>query len=1335
MNSGSNQRRHINQMNLISKQTETKPVVAELADPAVAGQRRQNAAWRKILAPVASLKLTVVLLTLGVAMTWVASLQQTQADIWQIKKQHFYSPVVFVPIDTFFVPAWTPKLHQLTSTEFLGSKIKIPLPSGATIMVLMMINLLAAHIVRFRVKGRGAELVTGLIVFGLGAILTTMVVINGQNAKGFQAEPIFTWRQLWLVVQIGLGATCLSAIWGALVIDKKRLTERVLLYLTAGILGILVIFLLMKGEAAFIGDSAMRILWQLIQGGVASIVMLVGCHFIFGRKSGIVLLHLGLILLMFGEFYVTYSAIEQRMIMFEGSTVNHTFDIRDFEMAIMSESETEGKEDVITIPGHRLTKLNEIDDKNLPFKINPLEYHRNSKLVRLEQDESSKANTGIGTVYKSVEESINTGTSAKQVADYASMYVELLDKQSKSLGKFLLSQVAYENNDAMLDEVTVDGKTYRIGLRFKHFYKPYSLHLINTERKDYPGTLVPKEFYSEFRVVYPKLKLDVAKKTWMNNPVRFGNETFYQAGHDFDRGREYSVLQIVKNTGWMIPYICCMMVGIGLLAQFGQTFIKFLSREPEQARRAAAMVAANTVGFSFRYDGNNGGGDGADSRVWTWITGGAIVVLLLVISATFIRLSMPKSIEKDGMQLDRFGQIPVTFGGRIQPLESLAKNLVKQSTKRGSIEDRLEVRRKPIRWLADFLYDDENGGSYYFFKVVDRDVKQALGLPRRKGHRYTFDEVQATEKEIRKIIADGDLEVKRRDSPDLLTNFERVILELNDAISLCMQVKYAFDNTIERKTISDLDCVGLARSLDDAANMPLITGPGSTVEDWRTFNSMLTANWLLATAKEKSITSVTDLAEYLVDEHLENYVRPALERRQIVLQLSQSEEMKQVFKQQFPDRDESELGAWIDQQLRKDQSRSNEILQGLRDSVKPMIDALINVEKKDLLPAVNDHVRSILNLESDKLDSGIQFSESIAKLKEMPTHYRKGNRDAFNESIESYLSEVYREPPKKYSSWRLKAESWMNRAGPFYFPMVLYLLAFVISIVGWVGLRRPANRVAFTLIIAALVIHTIGLVIRVYVSGRPPVTSLYSTALFISWGMVIFLMIAERFLKTGIGNLMAGMSGYFILLLSMSLAVEEMDTMSVLRAVLDTQFWLSTHVVIISLGYSSTLAAGVFGMAYIVSGIFSPMMDKQSRKELGRIIYGITCFSLFFSFVGTVLGGLWADDSWGRFWGWDVKENGALMIVLCNAILLHARWAGLVKERGLAVLSLFGNIIVVWSWFAVNELGVGLHAYALTQGKMMWVSLFWLLQIFLIVVGTFWPTRLWISHIVENQEN
>jgi hypothetical protein len=108
--------------------------------------------------------------------------------------------------------------------------------------------------------------------------------------------------------------------------------------------------------------------------------------------------------------------------------------------------------------------------------------------------------------------------------------------------------------------------------------------------------------------------------------------------------------------------------------------------------------------------------------------------------------------------------------------------------------------------------------------------------------------------------------------------------------------------------------------------------------------------------------------------------------------------------------------------------------------------------------------------------------------------------------------------------------------------------------------------------------------------------------------------------------------------------------------------------------------------------------DKQWRRAMTRIAYGMICFTLFFSLIGTVLGGIWANDSWGRFWGWDPKENGALMIVIWCIILLHARLAGYLREWGIHIAAVFGANIVAFSWWHVNSLSTGLHSYGFIDG-------------------------------------
>jgi ABC-type transport system involved in cytochrome c biogenesis permease subunit len=256
-----------------------------------------------------------------------------------------------------------------------------------------------------------------------------------------------------------------------------------------------------------------------------------------------------------------------------------------------------------------------------------------------------------------------------------------------------------------------------------------------------------------------------------------------------------------------------------------------------------------------------------------------------------------------------------------------------------------------------------------------------------------------------------------------------------------------------------------------------------------------------------------------------------------------------------------------------------------------------------------------------------------------------------------------------------------------------------------------------------LAVHTLALVGRIYISGRPPVTNLYSAAVFIGWAGVVLALVFESLYGLGLGNIVASVIGFLTLVIAHFLSLDG-DTFTVLLAVLDTQFWLATHVVCIALGNSTTFVAGFFGIVYILLGQVFSVLNNEQRRELSRMTYGTLCFAIFFSFVGTVLGGLWADNSWGRFWGWDPKENGALMIVLFNALVLHARWGGMVSGRGLALLAVGGNIVTAWSLFGTNAMGVGLHSYGFDRGVTTWLLAFVVSQAMLIVIGAL-PQNWW----------
>lgn len=337
--------------------------------------------------------------------------------------------------------------------------------------------------------------------------------------------------------------------------------------------------------------------------------------------------------------------------------------------------------------------------------------------------------------------------------------------------------------------------------------------------------------------------------------------------------------------------------------------------------------------------------------------------------------------------------------------------------------------------------------------------------------------------------------------------------------------------------------------------------------------------------------------------------------------------------------------------------------------------------------------------------------------------YRNGDAALFNDTLGDYVANVQAGSPQSLD--KLSFEVFYNRLGAFMKSANLYLLVFVLSLFGWLLRKDGWLAAARTLMVFAFIPHTFALVARVFLSGYPPVTNLYSSAIFIGWAAVaagIVMELGFRKKSAGLGNLVGGIAGFLTLLIAHFLAGDG-DTLEQMRAVLDTRFWLATHVITITLGYMATFVAGTIGVFYIFAGLFTRRLDAETEDGMYRMMYGSTCFALLLSFVGTVLGGLWADDSWGRFWGWDPKENGALLIVIWNAIMLHARYGKMVRHRGFAVMAVAGNIVTAWSWFGVNQLSVGLHSYGFTQSATFWLLVFVCTQLAVLAFGLVPPAR------------
>ena len=217
---------------------------------------------------------------------------------------------------------------------------------------------------------------------------------------------------------------------------------------------------------------------------------------------------------------------------------------------------------------------------------------------------------------------------------------------------------------------------------------------------------------------------------------------------------------------------------------------------------------------------------------------------------------------------------------------------------------------------------------------------------------------------------------------------------------------------------------------------------------------------------------------------------------------------------------------------------------------------------------------------------------------------------------------------------------------------------------------------------------------------RPPIGNLFDTIIFIAGLSLFILLIIELITRKSLALGLSVFLGISLLFLARRYEIGDgKDHLDPLVAVLDSNFWLATHVVTITLGYMGGLVAAGISATYILGRIFRISENESDfRKTLNKMAYGMLGFTLLFSLIGTVLGGIWANDSWGRFWGWDPKENGALMIVLWCLILLHARLAGFLREWGIHIFSVLGANVVVFSWWHVNSLSTGLHSYGFIEG-------------------------------------
>ncbi len=290
------------------------------------------------------------------------------------------------------------------------------------------------------------------------------------------------------------------------------------------------------------------------------------------KRSGILLIHSGLVVMMVSELITGLFAVEGLMTIEEGHSSNFVELRHANELAVINTADPK-MDDVVVIPGSVLRKGGLIQNELLPFDVQVVKYMTNSALQTLPSDGTpNPATTGVGLEGMAVEKSEASGTASEM--DVPSAYVTFKKKGTgESLGTYLLS--VWLSEGGRPQQVVVDGKTYDVNLRFKRAYKPYAIHLKEFRHDKYMGTDIPRNYSSLVRVVDPTANVNREVLIRMNEPLRYDGETFYQADFLKD-GRKGTVLQVVRNPGWLMPYVSCAMVAAGMIIHFLLHLVGFL---------------------------------------------------------------------------------------------------------------------------------------------------------------------------------------------------------------------------------------------------------------------------------------------------------------------------------------------------------------------------------------------------------------------------------------------------------------------------------------------------------------------------------------------------------------------------------------------------------------------------------------------------------------------------------------------------------------------------------------------------------------------------------------
>jgi cytochrome c-type biogenesis protein CcsB len=321
------------------------------------------------------------------------------------------------------------------------------------------------------------------------------------------------------------------------------------------------------------------------------------------------------------------------------------------------------------------------------------------------------------------------------------------------------------------------------------------------------------------------------------------------------------------------------------------------------------------------------------------------------------------------------------------------------------------------------------------------------------------------------------------------------------------------------------------------------------------------------------------------------------------------------------------------------------------------------------------------------------------------TKEAKSNLDKVSDEFVDLVKKEYGEDYGHFP--QVKAELHYNRFHPFMWSWISYLLATILFGVYIFRSSKNLLIVSWLALIAGFILHTYGFGLRVFISGRAPVTNMYETVVWVAWGSVLIAVILNKFVRNKL--LIPGSTAVATLCLILcDLSSHVLDeTISPLEPVLRDNFWLVVHVLTITLSYAAFFLAFMIGDLVLFLALKNEEKFKDTIASAAQAIYRSLQVGVVLLTAGTILGGIWADYSWGRFWGWDPKETWAFIALMGYLVILHGRIMGWLRNFGLAAGSILAFSLVIMAWYGVNfVLGAGLHTYGFGAGGVEYVSAF-----------------------------